>query len=205
LTPKNEDERTEIGGVALLKRAAEAATLRIHVNARLKGSADKPLILLGDLNDGTEAQTTSCCTAPKAARSAAAPSTKRIRATTSGGGDVSDLGGEIDVMEVWGYQPAINAGSTHDPGNGRDIAYQDTGPSGRYRLPNGGQYASDFHVFAIEWEADAIRFYATARPTTALSPPRHQPAAAAPSAPPGYPPRGSGSSISRSSCSSTWR
>jgi endonuclease/exonuclease/phosphatase family metal-dependent hydrolase len=64
-TPKNEDERTEIGGVALLKRAAEAATLRIHVNARLKGSADKPLILLGDLNDGTEAQTTQLLYGPE--------------------------------------------------------------------------------------------------------------------------------------------
>lgn len=56
--PRNEEERAQVAGIALMRRMAEAVTLRIWVNGLL-GRADlTPLLLLGDLNDVPEAQTT---------------------------------------------------------------------------------------------------------------------------------------------------
>lgn len=61
--------------------------------------------------------------------------------------------GEIDIMENIGKEPAIVHGTIHGPGyNGAG------GLSASSTLPS-GKFADDFHIFAVEWEASAIRFY----------------------------------------------
>lgn len=62
--PKNEDERARIAGLALLKRTAEAVALRVKVNEILENNKDQALILLGDLNDVTNAATTEILNGP---------------------------------------------------------------------------------------------------------------------------------------------
>ena len=62
--------------------------------------------------------------------------------------------GEIDIMENLGREPTIAHGTMHGPG------YSGTaGPTASYTLPGGAVFSDDFHVFAIEWEANAIRWY----------------------------------------------
>jgi endonuclease/exonuclease/phosphatase family metal-dependent hydrolase len=56
-TPRDEEERAQVAGIALLQRTAEAVTLRIRANALLAGNNRNPLLLLGDFNDVPEAQT----------------------------------------------------------------------------------------------------------------------------------------------------
>ncbi|NJN48340.1 MAG: hypothetical protein HC808_19770, partial [Candidatus Competibacteraceae bacterium] len=56
-SPRDEDERAQVAGIALLRRTAEAVTLRLRINALLAHNADCPLLLLGDFNDVPEAQT----------------------------------------------------------------------------------------------------------------------------------------------------
>jgi beta-glucanase (GH16 family) len=61
--------------------------------------------------------------------------------------------GEIDIMENIGKEPSIAHGSMHGPGySGAN------GLTGGYTLPS-GKFADDFHIFAVEWEASAVRFY----------------------------------------------
>lgn len=62
--------------------------------------------------------------------------------------------GEIDIMENLGREPSILHGTIHGPGYSGAA-----GPSGSYTLPDGAKFSDDFHVFAIEWEAAAIRWY----------------------------------------------
>src|SRR5262249_38316169 len=62
--------------------------------------------------------------------------------------------GEIDIMENVGLEPAINHGSLHGPGYSAGNSL-----SGIYTLPKGQSFSDDFHVFAMEWEPNAIRFY----------------------------------------------
>jgi beta-glucanase (GH16 family) len=62
--------------------------------------------------------------------------------------------GEIDIMENIGKEPGIVHGSIHGPGY--------TGGAGLeapFRLPEGQAFADDFHVYAVEWEPEAIRLY----------------------------------------------
>jgi beta-glucanase (GH16 family) len=63
--------------------------------------------------------------------------------------------GEIDIMEsAPGRDPSTNLGSLHGPG------YSGSSPlPGRYTLPAGATFGADFHVFAIEWELNVVRFY----------------------------------------------
>jgi beta-glucanase (GH16 family) len=62
--------------------------------------------------------------------------------------------GEIDIMENRGREPSINYGSLHGPG------YSGSNPlSASFTLPGGERFTDDFHLFAIEWEPNAIRFY----------------------------------------------
>jgi predicted extracellular nuclease len=56
--PKDENERAQVAGFALLKRTAEAVALRVAANELLEGNKTQALILLGDLNDVTNAATT---------------------------------------------------------------------------------------------------------------------------------------------------
>lgn len=74
------------------------------------------------------------------------------------GGDIDSVGwptcGEIDVMENVGREPAINHGSLHGPG------YSGGSPlTNIFTLPNGERLSDDFHVYAIEWEPNVVRFY----------------------------------------------
>jgi beta-glucanase (GH16 family) len=74
------------------------------------------------------------------------------------GSDIDTAGwpncGEIDIMEAIGREPSTNHGSLHGPGysGGSSI-------SGTYTLPGGQRFSDAFHVFAIEWDSNAIRFY----------------------------------------------
>lgn len=63
-TPRDENERAQVGGIALLKRAAEAVTLRIHANSLLEGNPTTPVIMLGDFNDVPDAQTSLLLVGP---------------------------------------------------------------------------------------------------------------------------------------------
>jgi beta-glucanase (GH16 family) len=62
--------------------------------------------------------------------------------------------GEIDIMENIGKEPSIIHGTIHGPGySGAN------GLGSQYTLPSNKRFADHFHLFAIEWEPDAIRFY----------------------------------------------
>jgi beta-glucanase (GH16 family) len=73
------------------------------------------------------------------------------------GDDFSTAGwpacGEIDVMENIGTEPSAIHGSLHGPGYsaGKSVTKG-------FRLPK-GRFSDDFHVFAVEWEPQFIRFY----------------------------------------------
>jgi beta-glucanase (GH16 family) len=74
------------------------------------------------------------------------------------GNDISEVSwpqcGEIDIMEFVGKTPSRNYGSLHGPG------YSGGNPlGGTYDLPDGAQFKDDFHVFAIEWEENVVRWY----------------------------------------------
>jgi len=63
-TPRDENERAQVGGIALMQRTAEVVTLRIHANALLEGNPMTPLLLMGDFNDVPEAQTSLILNGP---------------------------------------------------------------------------------------------------------------------------------------------
>ena len=74
------------------------------------------------------------------------------------GADIGAAGwprcGEIDVMENIGREPSTVHGTIHGPG------YSGAGGIGSlFTLPGGARVADDFHVFTVEWEAAAIRWY----------------------------------------------
>jgi hypothetical protein len=62
--------------------------------------------------------------------------------------------GEIDIMENIGSEPSIVHGTIHGPGysGGNSIG-------GGYTLANNGVFADEFHVFAVEWETNRIRWF----------------------------------------------
>lgn len=62
--------------------------------------------------------------------------------------------GEIDIMENIGKEPALVHGTIHGPGyNGEH------GIGSPFALPDNARFADDFHIYAVEWEPEAIRFY----------------------------------------------
>jgi beta-glucanase (GH16 family) len=74
------------------------------------------------------------------------------------GDDIKKVGwpacGEIDIMENIGKEPATVHGTIHGPG------YSGSGgPTAAYDLARGKAFADKFHVFAVEWEPNSIRFY----------------------------------------------
>jgi beta-glucanase (GH16 family) len=62
--------------------------------------------------------------------------------------------GEIDIMENIGKEPGVVHGSLHGPGYSGGSPLTD-----EYTLPGGAKLADEFHLFAVEWEKDVIRFY----------------------------------------------
>jgi beta-glucanase (GH16 family) len=61
--------------------------------------------------------------------------------------------GEIDIMENIGREPGQVHGTVHGP------QYSGAqGVSAAYAL-SAGAFADDYHVYAVEWEADTIRWY----------------------------------------------
>ena len=66
-------------------------------------------------------------------------------------------GGEIDIMEMIGSEPNRVYGTLHF-GNPPERA------SNSYDLPDGSNYSDDFHIFALEWEPDEIRWYVDGKP-----------------------------------------
>ena len=62
--------------------------------------------------------------------------------------------GEIDIMENIGKEPSIVHGTFHGPGYSGG-----NGIGAPYVLSGGKKFSDDFHVFAIEWEPNVIRFY----------------------------------------------
>ena len=62
--------------------------------------------------------------------------------------------GEIDIFENIGREPFTVHGTVHGPGysGGQGI-------TGSFTLPGGRRFADDFHLFAVEWEPETIRFY----------------------------------------------
>ncbi|HEX2677911.1 MAG TPA: glycoside hydrolase family 16 protein [Polyangiales bacterium] len=74
------------------------------------------------------------------------------------GDDIGTAGwpgcGEIDIMENIGKEPSIVHGTLHGPGYSGG-----NGLGAPYTLPGGAKFADDFHVFAIEWEPNTVRFY----------------------------------------------
>jgi beta-glucanase (GH16 family) len=62
--------------------------------------------------------------------------------------------GEIDIMESLGKEPNIVHGTMHGPGySGAQ------GPTASTTMPGPAKLADDFHVFAVEWETNVIRWY----------------------------------------------
>ena len=74
------------------------------------------------------------------------------------GDDIAKVGwhkcGEIDIMENIGKEPALVHGTIHGPGYSGD-----QGPTAPFALPDRARFADDFHIYAVDWEPKAIRFY----------------------------------------------
>jgi beta-glucanase (GH16 family) len=62
--------------------------------------------------------------------------------------------GEIDIMENLGREPNIVHGTLHGPGHSDGNSV-----SAAYQLTGGDRFADAYHVFAIEWEKDVVRWY----------------------------------------------
>ena len=75
------------------------------------------------------------------------------------GANISTVGwpacGEIDIMENIGREPSTVHGSLHAPQG----ATGHGSTTGAFTLPAAQRFADDFHVFAVEWEANQVRFY----------------------------------------------
>jgi beta-glucanase (GH16 family) len=62
--------------------------------------------------------------------------------------------GEVDIMENIGKEPGTVHGSMHGPG------YSGGSPlTAKFTLPANAAFADGFHIFAVEWEPSAVRFY----------------------------------------------
>lgn len=62
--PEDEEQRAQVAGIAVLRRTAEAVTLRILANTLLGSNAQTRLLVLGDFNDVPEAQTSLILNGP---------------------------------------------------------------------------------------------------------------------------------------------
>ena len=75
------------------------------------------------------------------------------------GDDIARVGwpqcGEIDVMENVGKEPGMVHGSLH--GSDRGTLPKDLMQT--FALPAGQSFSDDFHIFAVEWQPEQIRFF----------------------------------------------
>jgi beta-glucanase (GH16 family) len=62
--------------------------------------------------------------------------------------------GEIDIMENIGKEPGLVHGTIHGPGYSGEH-----GIGAPFGLPGDLRFADDFHLYAVEWEPNAIHFY----------------------------------------------
>jgi beta-glucanase (GH16 family) len=74
------------------------------------------------------------------------------------GANIDDVGwpacGEIDIVEGKGRMPDWTSGALHrGPAPGRNLI-----TAAEYRLPV-GDFHAEWHVFAVEWESEQIRWY----------------------------------------------
>jgi len=91
--PDDEDQRARFGAYAMFRRAAEATTVRVHADTVLDGHGqDRPLIVLGDLNDTPQAATTQLLYGPPGSQ------------IGTGGFDHPDQG---DGWRLWTLAPKI--------------------------------------------------------------------------------------------------
>jgi len=74
------------------------------------------------------------------------------------GPDGTPGGGEIDVMEHVGHEPAAVYGSVHGADGFSRVA--------SYTLPEPAMFADGFHVFAVEWAPDGVTFLVDGEPIT---------------------------------------
>jgi uncharacterized protein (TIGR03437 family) len=74
------------------------------------------------------------------------------------GNDIPQIGwprcGEIDIMENIGKEPSTVHGTIHGPGYSGGA-----GIGAAYTLPNGERFADAYHIYAIEWQPELIRWY----------------------------------------------
>lgn len=73
--------------------------------------------------------------------------------------------GEIDIMENIGSVPSRVHGTVHGPGYAGGA-----GIGGSYVLPSGAALADNFHVYAIEWEENRIRWFIDGQQYFTLTP-----------------------------------
>ena len=75
------------------------------------------------------------------------------------GEDIPTIGwpkcGEIDIMENIGKEPDKIHGSLHGP----STAARTSDLTSIFTLPAGQNFADDFHLYAVEWSPDTVRFY----------------------------------------------
>ncbi len=73
--------------------------------------------------------------------------------------------GEIDILENIGREPTIIHGTVHGPGysGGNSI-------SGPYSLPGNPVFADDFHVYAVEWTTNQIKWFVDTQPYFSVTP-----------------------------------
>lgn len=73
--------------------------------------------------------------------------------------------GEIDILENIGREPSTVHGTIHGPGySGAN------GIGGGYSLPGNAVFADDFHVYAIEWTTNQIKWFVDGTPYFTVTP-----------------------------------
>jgi len=58
--------------------------------------------------------------------------------------------GEIDIMEHWGHNPTVVAGSIHTP-----YSHGDTWTTGHLNVSS----FNEFHIYSINWTSEKIQFF----------------------------------------------
>lgn len=85
------------------------------------------------------------------------------------GSDIESAGwpacGEIDVMENIGREPLLVHGTIHGPGYSGD-----KGIGHQYAVPARAALADGFHVYAVEWSPEGIRFLLDNHPYATVTP-----------------------------------